>query len=241
MLRGDAGGRTVRSAEHDRAAHLSAGHVQRLRRGVDDLVYRLHGKVEGHELDDRLQPRHRRADADTGEAMFGDRRIDDAFGAEFLQQALRDLVGALIFGDLFAHHEHIGVAPHLLGHSVAQRLADGHGHHLGACRDFGIGFGGGFRGSGRSLLCGGFILRRGRGFCFGGRRCGLGGFLLFRRRGCLAEIGGILAIGQDGRDRRVDRDVGGAFGDQDLAKGALIGRLDFHRRLVGFDLGDDIA
>src|SRR5665213_161682 len=30
-------------------------------------------------------------------------------------------------------------------------------------------------------------------------------------------------------------------GDQYLAKGALIGSLDFHRRLVGFDLGDDIA
>src|SRR5216683_1661059 len=32
-----------------------------------------------------------------------------------------------------------------------------------------------------------------------------------------------------------------AFGDQDLAERALIGGLDFHRRLVGFDLGDDIA
>jgi len=73
------------------------------------------------------------------------------------------------------------------------------------------------------------------------RRRGFGGLLLFRRRCCLAEIGGTLAIGQDGRDRRVDRDVGGAFRDQDLAQRALIGRLDFHRRLVGFDLGDDIA
>ena len=47
-------------------------------------------------------------------------------GAEFLQQALADLVGALVFGDLLAHQEHVGVAPHLLGHRVAQRLAHGH-------------------------------------------------------------------------------------------------------------------
>jgi hypothetical protein len=51
---------------------------------------------------------HRRADADAGKAMLGDRRIDHALGAEFLQQALGDLVGALIFGDLLAHHEHVG-------------------------------------------------------------------------------------------------------------------------------------
>ncbi len=47
-------------------------------------------------------------------------------GAEFLQQPLRDLVGALIFGDLLAHHEHVVVAAHLLGHGVAQRFAHGH-------------------------------------------------------------------------------------------------------------------
>ena len=35
-----------------------------------------------------LQARHRRADANAGKAMFGDRRIDDPLGAEFLEQSL---------------------------------------------------------------------------------------------------------------------------------------------------------
>src|SRR6202035_158828 len=47
----------------------------RLRRRIDDLVDRLHGEVEGHELDDRLQARHRRAHRDAGKAMLGHRRM----------------------------------------------------------------------------------------------------------------------------------------------------------------------
>ena len=70
------------------AAELPAGHVERLRRRIDDLVDRLHGEVEGHELDDRAQARERGADADAGKAVLGDRRVDHAPVAEFLQQAL---------------------------------------------------------------------------------------------------------------------------------------------------------
>ena len=55
------------------------------------------------------------------------------------QQALADLVGALIFGDFLAHQEHQLVAAHFLGHGVAQRFAHGDGDHLGAFGQFGIG------------------------------------------------------------------------------------------------------
>ena len=81
-----------------------------------------------------LRPGHRRADAQAGEAVLGDRRVDHAPGAELLEQALADLVGALVLGDLLAHQEHVGVAPHLLGHGVAQGLAHGLPDHLGAGR-----------------------------------------------------------------------------------------------------------
>ena len=70
------------------SAELAARHVEGLGRRVDDLVDRLHGEVEGHELDDRAQARERRADADAGETVLGDRRVDDATIAEFLQQSL---------------------------------------------------------------------------------------------------------------------------------------------------------
>src|SRR5204863_10102472 len=88
---------------------------------------------------------------------------------------------------------------------------------------------------------GGFLFGRGRGFRLGRGRSGLARFLLFRRSACLGQIRGGLAVSQNGRDRSVHRHVGGAFGDQYLAKRALVGGFDFHRRLVGFDLGDDVA
>ena len=52
---------------------------------------------------------------------------------------------------------------------------------------------------------------------------------------------GILALAQDDRDRRVHSNIVGSFGNDDLAEFSLIDSFNFHRRLVGFDLGDDIA
>ena len=80
VLGADAGGGAVGAAEHDRAAQLAAGHVAGLGGRVDDVVDRLHGEVPGHELDDRPQARHRGADAEAGEAVLGDRRVDHALG-----------------------------------------------------------------------------------------------------------------------------------------------------------------
>ena len=63
----------------------------------------------------------------------------------------------------------------------------------------------------------------------------------WRRRLGLADIAGALAVLQQHGDRRVDLDAFGAGGDQDLAERAFIDGFDFHRRLVGLDLGDDVA
>ncbi|KIU01394.1 hypothetical protein QU38_01860, partial [Staphylococcus aureus] len=135
VLRRNARGGAVGPAEHDRATHLAAGHVVGLGRRVHDVVDRLHREVEGHELDDRLEAAHRRPRTQAGKAIFGDRRVDHALGTELLEQALRDLVGALILGDFLAHHEDARILAHLLGHRVAQRLANSRLDHLGALGD----------------------------------------------------------------------------------------------------------
>ena len=144
-----------------------------------------------------------------------------------------------------------GVAPHFLGHGVAQRLADGHGHHLGTLGHLRVGLGGDFGGGGR-------FRRMDLRFAFANGSARFLDFLgdIGRSRGCFRRrcdgrltrfgicrfgIGGAFAVGQNGGDRCVDRDVLGAFGDQYLAEGPLIGGLDFHGGLVGLDLGDDVA
>ena len=136
MLGGNAGRRTIGATEHDGAAHLAARHVERLGGGIDDVVDGLHGEIEGHEFDDRLEAGKGRTDGDAGEAMFGDGRVDHPLRPEFLEHALADLVGALIFADFLAHQEHVLVAAHFFGHGGADRLAHGHGDHFGAFRNF---------------------------------------------------------------------------------------------------------
>src|SRR5690606_17943005 len=105
VLGGDAGRGAVRPAKDDGAAHLSTGHVESLGCGIDNLVDRLHGEVESHELDDRSKAGKGRAYAEAGEAMLGDRRVYHPGVAELGQQPLRDLVGALVLCNLLAHDE----------------------------------------------------------------------------------------------------------------------------------------
>ena len=79
-----------------------------------------------------FSPAKARANSEPGEALLGDRRIDDPSGTELLQQALRHLVGALILRHLLAHDEHVRVAAHLLCHGIAQCFAHRHDHRLRA-------------------------------------------------------------------------------------------------------------
>jgi hypothetical protein len=95
----------------DTASHLTA---QRGRQR--EWSANLHREVEGHELDDRPQLLVRRAGGEAGEAGLRDGRVDDARRAELLEQALGDLVGALVLSNLLANHKDVGVARHLLEH-----------------------------------------------------------------------------------------------------------------------------
>jgi hypothetical protein len=82
---------------------------------------------------------------------------------------------------------------------------------------------------------------RGRRRCRGGSRgcCGgLGRLGGYRSGGC-----GIIAFAlfEQNGDQAVDLDARAALGDDNLADETLIDGLEFHRGLVGLDLGDDLA
>ena len=50
-----------------------------------------------------------------------------------------------------------------------------------------------------------------------------------------------LALAQQHGDGLIDFDAFHAFGDEQLADAPLVDRFEFHRRFVGFDLGQDVA
>jgi hypothetical protein len=65
-------------------------------------------------------PGHRRAYTQNRESQFRNRRINDALWTKLFEQTARDFVGALIFGDLFAHQKHALVARQLFAQGVIQ-------------------------------------------------------------------------------------------------------------------------
>ena len=60
----------------------------------------------------------------TGKARLGDRRVDDAALAEFLQHAPAHLVGAVVLRDFLTHEEDTLVTSHLLAHGLAEGIAE---------------------------------------------------------------------------------------------------------------------
>jgi hypothetical protein len=64
---------------------------------------------------------------------------------------------------------------------------------------------------------------------------------LGRAPGACTDVVGAFAFFQKNRDGGVDLHALGAFGHEDLADHALVHGLEFHRGLVGLDLGEDVA
>ena len=56
-----------------------------------------------------------------------------------------------------------------------------------------------------------------------------------------ADITLAFALAEENGDRRIHLDAFGSGFDEDLADPALVDGLDLHGRLVGLDLGDDVA
>jgi hypothetical protein len=71
-----------------------------------------------------VQPAERGADGETAETHLGDGCVDNPLVAKAVQQALGDLVCAVVLGNLLTHDEHLGVALELLGERLVQGVAD---------------------------------------------------------------------------------------------------------------------
>src|SRR6266404_2619222 len=78
--------RTIRTPKCNRDIELPARHHEHVRRVIDDLIERYERETKRHELNDRSQADHCRADTKTGKSVLADGRVDDAFRPEALKQ-----------------------------------------------------------------------------------------------------------------------------------------------------------
>ena len=123
MLRAQLEGRSRRTPKHHGNPDLPATHVEQLGGAIDDLIQRQDGEVEGHELDDGPEAEHGRAHSEPRETELADGGVHDPLVSEALEQALGDLVGAVVLGHLLTQEENGVVSLHLLGEGLVQRVS----------------------------------------------------------------------------------------------------------------------
>src|SRR3990170_7415438 len=93
------------SPKDDGNVKMPPRHRKHLGRVVHYLIICYKREIPGHELHDRPETRHRCPDSDSSKTRLGDRGIDDPLRSELCQEALADLVGAVILRYLFTHEK----------------------------------------------------------------------------------------------------------------------------------------
>ena len=123
MLRRHLASGTGRHADHQRHRKLPARHVAQHGRSVDDRIQRQQAEVDRHHFHDRAHAAECCANAGADKAEFGQGRIADALGPEFIEQTLGHSVGAAVATDILAHQEDPGIVLHCLTQGFAHGLA----------------------------------------------------------------------------------------------------------------------
>ena len=111
-------------ADDDRAALTLSRQEPVLRHLIDDAVHREREEVAEHDLEDRPQPRDRRAVGGTGQRQLGDRRVEDALRPVLLVQPRRDREDAAGDRDVLAEEDHALVPFELLVEGLSDRVPE---------------------------------------------------------------------------------------------------------------------
>ena len=126
VLSTDTGADSIDTTEGDWASQVSRRHVKRLGSRVDNVIDRLQGEVEGHELDDGAEAFETCTDGNTREASLGDWSVPDSIAAISIPHALRDFVSSVVLRDFFANQEDTRISFDLVTHRTVNRLSNRH-------------------------------------------------------------------------------------------------------------------
>ena len=108
---------TAWAAEDKRSGR--APEVVRLRDHVADLVHGAGDEIHELKFGDRAHAGERRSEGRADDGGLGDGRVDDALGAEAVDESVGDFEGAAVDADVFAQAEDGGVVFHLFPDSLA--------------------------------------------------------------------------------------------------------------------------
>src|SRR5450755_182111 len=89
------------------------------RNHVSNLVKRATDEIHELKLGDRTQPGKRCTESGPDNGRLSYRRVNDAFAAETVYEAVRDLKRAAVNSDVFAKTKNRGVPLHLLPDSLS--------------------------------------------------------------------------------------------------------------------------
>ncbi len=85
---------------------MAARHVVSFGRLVHHLIHGQGQEIAKHDIDNRTQPGHRRADTDSREACFGDGCVEDSLRSEFFDQTRENFERRSRLCDVFAENTH---------------------------------------------------------------------------------------------------------------------------------------
>src|SRR3989338_4183882 len=124
MLSSNTSGSAIWTTKHHRRTHLPTRHIASFSSRIYDLIHSLHGEVESHKFNNRLQSRKRRTNSQTSETMLSDWRINHALSTKLVKQTLRNLICTVILSHLFANYKNIFISTHLFRHCFTKGFSD---------------------------------------------------------------------------------------------------------------------
>ena len=129
----------IDQADHYRASGLAAKHVAELGDLVDQLIAADADEVGKHQFRNWTLAGQRRPSSSADNSAFGNRSINNPFGAEFAHQPDRSSPDASngflparspgAASNILAEHDDVLVAPHRLANGFVDRVPDCHDRH----------------------------------------------------------------------------------------------------------------
>ena len=118
----------ARSADNERGRRAPA--VVGFGDHVDDLVKSAADEVHELELGDGTHAGERCAKGRTHDGGLGDGRVDNAFRAEAVNQAVSDFERTAVNADVLTNAENTGITIHFFLNSLADGFEIGEGRHV---------------------------------------------------------------------------------------------------------------